>query len=209
MVWVGPVQGRGDLGPAEFDWLWKKASLSPRRVDRENRPGPRKRWKVQIAGDAGRPVGLANPSPGSPLVRRGEGLAPHGTRRFVKIFRGADQTLRGGPALARRRGRGRQDALSDGRHRRPVRPDGAWAFPDLCPATLTLQLADGALGQVGLPPCVWTAGRAARRKEDGGPTAVISNRSPGPRGQCLRLPSQIGNRLNRSPGPGRPRRHRR
>ena len=76
MIWEDPSPEAATWVRSEFDWLWKKGvPLSQAVIDEIGRTA--KKIEVQVEEMQSDPVGLAKSvTVESPLVRRGEGLAP-------------------------------------------------------------------------------------------------------------------------------------
>lgn len=149
MIWEDPSPEAAAWVRSEFDWLWKKGvPLSQAVIDEIGRTA--EKVEVQIETMRTDPVGLAKSvTVESPLVRRGEGLAPW-QKAFVKIFVEHDQKY--GAArllLADEVGVGKTLSMAATGALSVLMGNGPFLI--LCPATLTLQWQMELWDKLGLP----------------------------------------------------------
>jgi len=185
MIWEDPSPEAAAWVQSEFEWLWKKGvPLSQAVIDEIGRTA--KKVEVQLEEMQSDPVGLAKSvTVESPLVRRGEGLAPW-QKAFVKIFVEHDQKY--GAArllLADEVGVGKTLSMAATGALSVLMGHGP--FLVLCPATLTLQWQMELWDKLGLPSCVWA--RAPQRGWVDQRGHLFRSRDPE---DVLRCPAQIG-----------------
>lgn len=185
MIWEDPSPEAAAWVRSEFDWLWKKGvPLSQAVIDEIGRTA--QKIEVQVEEMLADPVGLAKSvTVESPLVRRGEGLAPW-QKAFVKIFVEHDQKY-GAARLLLADEVGVGKTLSMAATGALTVLMGHGPFLILCPATLTLQWQMELWDKLGLPACVWT--RAPQRGWVDHRGHLYRSRDPE---DVLRCPSQIG-----------------
>jgi hypothetical protein len=185
MIWEDPTPEAATWVRDEFDWLWKKGvPLSQAVIDEIGRTA--EKVEVQVEEMRVDPVGLAKSvTVESPLVRRGEGLAPW-QKAFVKIFVEHDQKY--GAArllLADEVGVGKTLSMAATGALSVLMGHGPFLI--LCPATLTLQWQMELWDKLGLPSCVW--GRAPHKGWLDHHGHLYRSRDPE---DVLRCPGQIG-----------------
>jgi hypothetical protein len=185
MIWEDPTPEAATWVKEEFDWLWKKGvPLSQAVIDEIGRTA--EKVEVQVEEMRADPVGLAKSvTVESPLVRRGEGLAPW-QKAFVKIFVEHDQKY--GAArllLADEVGVGKTLSMAATGALSVLMGHGPFLI--LCPATLTLQWQMELWDKLGLPSCVW--GRAPHKGWLDHHGHLYRSRDPE---DVLRCPGQIG-----------------
>jgi len=185
MVWEDSSPAAAAWVQSEFDWLWKKGvPLSQAVIDEIGRTA--EKVEVQVEQMRDDPVGLAKSvTVESPLVRRGEGLAPW-QKAFVKIFVEHDQKY--GAArllLADEVGVGKTLSMAATGALSVLMGHGPFLI--LCPATLTLQWQMELWDKLGLPSCVWT--RAPHKGWVDHRGHLYRSRDPE---DVLRCPGQIG-----------------
>ena len=185
MVWEDSSRDAADWVQSEFDWLWKKGvPLSQAVIDEIGRTA--KKVEVLIDDMRDDPVGLAKSViVESPLVQRGEGLAPW-QKAFVKIFVEHDQKY--GAArllLADEVGVGKTLSMAATGALSVLMGHGPFLI--LCPATLTLQWQTELWDKLGLPSCVWA--RAPQKGWVDHRGHAYRSRDPD---DIMRCPSQIG-----------------
>lgn len=185
MVWEDRSAEAAAWVRDEFDWLWKKGvPLSQAVIDEIGRTAE----KVEVAVEEmqGDPVGLAKSvTVESPMVRRGEGLAPW-QKAFVSIFVEHDRKY--GAArllLADEVGVGKTLSMAATGALSVLMGHGPFLI--LCPATLTGQWQMELWDKLGLPSCVW--GRAPAKGWIDHRGHLYRSRDPG---DVLRCPAQIG-----------------
>jgi hypothetical protein len=185
MVWEDPSAEAAAWVRSEFDWLWKKGvPLSQAVIDEIGRTADK--VEVQIEAMRADPVGLAKSvMVESPLVRRGEGLAPW-QKAFVKIFVEHDQKY-GAARLLLADEVGVGKTLSMAATGALAVLMGHGPFLILCPATLTLQWQMELWDKLGLPACVWA--RAPQKGWLNHQGHLYRSRDPE---DVLRCPGQIG-----------------
>lgn len=185
MIWEDPSPEAGAWVRSEFDWLWRKGvPLSQAVIDEIGRTA--EKVEVQVEEMLADPVGLAKSvTVESPLVRRGETLAPW-QKAFVKIFVEHEQKY-GAARLLLADEVGVGKTLSMAATGALTVLMGHGPFLVLCPATLTLQWQMELWDKLGLPSCVW-----ARAPQKG----WVDHRGHLYRSRdsddVLRCPSQIG-----------------
>lgn len=185
MIWEDQSPEAATWVRSEFDWLWKKGvPLSQAVIDEIGRTA--NKIEVQVEEMQSDPVGLAKSvTVESPLVRRGEGLAPW-QKAFVKIFVEHDQKY--GAArllLADEVGVGKTLSMAATGALSVLMGHGAFLI--LCPATLTLQWQMELWDKLGLPSCVWA--RAPQKGWLDHRGHLYRSRDPD---DVLRCPAQIG-----------------
>ncbi|RLJ36258.1 SNF2 domain-containing protein [Litoreibacter meonggei] len=185
MIWEDPAPEAATWVQDEFEWLWKKGvPLSQAVIDEIGRTAEKVEVHVEEMRDD--PIGLAKSvTVESPLVRRGEGLAPW-QKAFVKIFVEHDQNY--GAArllLADEVGVGKTLSMAAAGALTVLMGQGPFLI--LCPATLTLQWQMELWDKLGLPACVW--GRAPQKGWLDHQGHLYRSRDPE---DVLRCPSQIG-----------------
>lgn len=185
MIWEDPSPEAATWVRSEFDWLWKKGvPLSQAVIDEIGRTA--QKIEVQVEEMQSDPVGLAKSvTVESPLVRRGEGLAPW-QKAFVKIFVEHDQKY--GAArllLADEVGVGKTLSMAATGALSVLMGHGPFLI--LCPATLTLQWQMELWDKLGLPSCVWA--RAPQKGWLDHHGHLYRSRDPE---DVLRCPAQIG-----------------
>ncbi|KTE05257.1 phospholipase D-like domain-containing anti-phage protein [Sphingopyxis sp. H115] len=185
MIWEDPSPEAAAWIRSEFDWLWKKGvPLSQAVIDEIGRTA--NKVEVQIEAMRTDPVELAKSvTVESPLVRRGEGLAPW-QKAFVKIFVEHDQKY-GAARLLLADEVGVGKTLSMAATGALTVLLGHGPFLILCPATLTLQWQMELWDKLGLPACVWA--RAPQRGWVDHRGHLYRSRDPE---DVLRCPAQIG-----------------
>lgn len=185
MIWEDPSPEAANWVQSEFDWLWMKGvPLSQAVIDEIGRTS--KKIEVQLEEMQSDPVGLAKSvTVESPLVRRGEGLAPW-QKAFVKIFVEHDQKY-GAARLLLGDEVGVGKTLSMAATGALSVLMGHGPFLILCPATLTLQWQMELWDKLGLPSCVWA--RAPQRGWLDQRGHLYRSRDPE---DVLRCPAQIG-----------------
>ncbi|MFP2873302.1 phospholipase D-like domain-containing anti-phage protein [Acetobacter tropicalis] len=185
MIWEDPSPDAATWVQSEFDWLWKKGvPLAQAVIDEIGRTA--EKVEVQIEEMRADPVGLAKSvTVESPLMRRGEGLAPW-QKAFVKIFvehmqnYGAARLL-----LADEVGVGKTLSMAATGALSVLMGHGPFLI--LCPATLTLQWQMELWDKLGLPSCVWA--RAPQKGWLDHSGYLYRSRDPE---DILRCPGQIG-----------------
>ena len=185
MIWEDRSPEAATWVRDEFEWLWKKGvPLSQAVIDEIGRTAE----KVEVAVEEiqADPVGLAKSvTVESPMVRRGEGLAPW-QKAFVSIFVEHDQKY--GAArllLADEVGVGKTLSMAATGALSTLMGHGPFLI--LCPATLTWQWQMELWDKLGLPSCIW--GRAPAKGWIDHRGHLYRSRDPE---DVLRCPSQIG-----------------
>ena len=185
MIWEDRSPEAADWVREEFAWLWKKGvPLSQAVIDEIGRTAEKVEVAIKEMQDD--PVGLAKSvTVESPLVRRGEGLAPW-QKAFVNIFVEHDQKY--GAArllLADEVGVGKTLSMAATGALSTLMGHGPFLI--LCPATLTWQWQMELWDKLGLPSCVW--GRAPAKGWIDHRSHLYRSRDPE---DVLRCPAQIG-----------------